>query len=69
MATQIRIGDKVRWSDIALHEYTPKDREAQQGRIYEVYEIRDEYALIGDEYGEVECFPDELVLVQKGEEL
>lgn len=61
----IKIGDYVKWNDPCLTDYDVEEREIQSKRIYRVCDINDDVILISDNYGEVEAFEDELVVVNK----
>ena len=45
---KIKVGDRVRWHDPAIADYSPKDRKIQQRIVYVVDEISDDDAWIHD---------------------
>lgn len=59
----IKIGDYVKWNDPCIIDYDEDGRKIQSTRVYEVYDINGEIISIADDYGEVEVFEDELVVV------
>ena len=61
-ARMFKVGDKVRWTDPAIDDFTPEDRVLQESRVYTVYEVDDESysAKISDRYGEAEVCISEL---------
>lgn len=59
------IGDKVKWNDVAINDFTEEDRLIQEDRIYEVVEdFGDGVYLIADDYSDVEVYESELELVE-----
>jgi len=62
LAKTFKIGDKVRWTDPAIDDFTPEDRVLQESRVYTVDEVDDESysAKISDRYGEAEVCISEL---------
>ena len=70
MAKQkIKVGDKVKWNDPAIHDYSPKDRKIQEKIIYIVDDISEDDAWIHDETEDksdaIQVAPWELELVKK----
>lgn len=58
---KIQAGDKVRWYDPAINDFTPEEQKEQLERIYEVDEVvSEELVCISDEFSEVEALPEEL---------
>lgn len=62
-----RVGDKVKWNDPAIDDFEPEEREFQNSRIFEIYEIRGEVIGIADEHGDSEVFAGELEIVTRAE--
>lgn len=62
-----RVGDKVKWNDPAIDDFEPEEREFQNARIFEIYEIKGEVIGIADEYGDSEVFAGELEIVTRAE--
>ena len=55
---RLRVGQMVLWFD--------PDVEARDlSRVYTIYEIREDFLLIGDEYSEEEVLPSEVLIVSK----
>jgi len=46
---KIKVGDRVRWHDPAIHDYTPADRRKQAKIVYIVEDISEDDAWIYDE--------------------
>ena len=63
MKKQIRIGDKVKWHDAAIYEFTEEDKSFQASRIYEVISITGDIITIADDYGEAEVYACEIELI------
>ena len=59
----MKIGDKVIWNDIAINDFDPEERVEQENRMYTIIDIKDDTALIADEYGEAEVFLDEFEVI------
>ena len=60
------IGDKVRWYDVAICDFTENERLIQESRIYEVVEdFGNGTYLIADDYSDVEVCEDEIELVEE----
>ena len=56
-----RIGDNVKWIDLAIDDFDDDEKEYQKERKYTIIKIlNDESCLIADDYGESEVFFDEL---------
>ena len=66
-ARYFRVGDKVKWNDPAIDDFEPEEREFQNARIFEIYEIKGEVIGIADEYGDSEVFAGELEIVTRAE--
>lgn len=56
------IGDKVKWNDPGINDFSPEEREPQYNRVYIIVNINGEIITIKDEYGEAEVFTNELNL-------
>lgn len=54
---EINVGDNVHWFD-------PDRANADDERVWEVWEVRGEIILIGDSYSEAEVYPNELEVIQ-----
>lgn len=65
---KIKVGDRVKWHDPAIQDYSPADRKIMAKIIYKVYEISEEDAWIYDETEEpkdaIQVAPWELELVK-----
>ena len=65
---KIKVGDRVKWHDPAIHDYSPADRKIMEKIIYKVHEISEEDAWIYDETEEpkdaIQVAPWELELVK-----
>lgn len=59
----MEVGNKVIWTDVAINDFAPEERVEQQNRVYTIIELKDEMALIADEYGEAEVFLDEIEVI------
>jgi len=46
---KIKVGDRVRWHDPAIHDYTPADRKIMAKIVYIVEDISEDDAWIYDE--------------------
>lgn len=54
---EINVGDNVHWFD-------PDRANADDERVWEVWEVRGEIILIGDSHSEAEVYPNELEVIQ-----
>lgn len=61
----IKVGDYVKWNDIAVHEYDEEDREDMLNRIFKVFAINGDIYSLADYYSEVEALEHELVKVDE----
>lgn len=61
----IKVGDYVKWNDIAVHEYDECDREDMLNRIFKVFAINGDVYSLADYYSEVEALEHELVKVEE----
>lgn len=59
----MEVGNRVIWRDTAINDFDPEERIEQENRIYTIIELKDEMALIADEYGEAEVFIDEIEVI------
>lgn len=59
----MEVGNRVIWHDNAINDFDPEERIEQENRVYTIIELKDEMALIADEYGEAEVFLDEIEVI------
>lgn len=64
MDTRYSIGDKVKWNDPGINDFSAKEKEFQYNRIFTIVNINGEIITIKDEYGEAEVFENELKVVR-----
>lgn len=63
MCTNFKAGDKVRWNDPALGDYSKEEREAAANRVFTVLSAEEETVVITDGFTYAETLPSELEIV------
>ena len=60
----IRVGSIVQWNDPAIQDYDEGEYDHQISRRFKVWKIAGEIIHISDDFGDVEAYAEELILIK-----